>query len=158
MDLPSAIRLWATEKRYLGRAAFIDILQTSPHPEARIAIRGLLHDLRGHPTNKDYPFPVPATEVIIVSKMALSPETGDELGRLHQAFSVCRAVDDPPFAYEPGLDPKSTQTQDLLKSFRQWYETHEETLEKAAQQEEPLLRKARESLDKASGQLRSMAQ
>lgn len=157
LELPSAIRGWGTKKRYLGRAAFIDILQTSPHPEARVTIRGLLHDLRGHPTNKDYPFPLPATEVIIVSKMALSAASGSELGRLHHAFSVCRTLDAPPFPYEPRFDPKSTRTPHLLKRFRQWYEMHRKSLEEAAQHEEPFFRKARKSLDDQPKKLRSMA-
>ncbi|MEX1228719.1 MAG: hypothetical protein WEB58_00680 [Planctomycetaceae bacterium] len=148
-ELPLAIRLWREEeRRYLGRAAYIDLLKTCPHPRAWQYIAGGLSHLRGLRTEKhpSFPYPLPATEVMLVSRMAISAEDKNEQERLHLAFIVCGTIDEPPFVYDQKREPEPQQTSALLKQFREWYEMNEERLEEAARLEEPFLQKARETL------------
>lgn len=107
-----------------------------------------IYDLR-EPWRKDQKLPLlpePATAILAASKKALDTQTGNNHERLYMANGVCKAVDDPPFEPDYSLDPKSSEVERRLDTFRKWFDAREARLELAADAEKPKLDEARQIL------------
>jgi hypothetical protein len=138
-----ATRLWNDPRSWaVGAAGLVDILRTTTNREARQTAAYSVRSLReGFATNgRAMPRPLPATVVLEMSRLALDPAAGDEWTRLYvYVFGVIKALDDPPFAAERGMDPGSPDVSRRLRDFAGWFDTHRRDLEQLAAAQKPAI-------------------
>jgi hypothetical protein len=148
-----ATRLWDDPRSWpLGYAGLLDILRRTPHTSARhqaaYSVRNLRVGFRG---GKEYRRPIPAAVIVEMSHLALDPRAGSDWDRLYiYAFSICEALEDPPFPAARQLDPQSPRVAELLEEFRRWRETHSREFQALAIQQATELRDAERVLTGSS--------
>ncbi|MEI6808724.1 MAG: hypothetical protein WCN95_08375, partial [bacterium] len=134
------------EKRLLGRALYVELLQRRPLTRMTDDLAYFLYGLRTCGSRNDpRRLPVPSTEVMAVAEIAIDRHVPDG-ERLWYAFDVCEVVDAPPFSSNWQLDRKSKEVPALLLKFEEWYKVHKDELARQAAEEAPLLQGAMKKL------------
>jgi hypothetical protein len=134
------------EKRLLGRALYIELLQQRPLTRMTYDLAYYLYGLRTCGSRNDpRRLPLPSPEVMAVAEIAIDRHV-PEADRVAYAFAVCEVVDSPPFSSNRQLDRESKEVPILLRKFEEWYEANKEEFARQAAAEAPLLRDARKKL------------
>ncbi len=140
-----ATRLWTDPRSWaLGAAGLADILRGSPHTEARQTAAYSARSLReAFADGGTRPRQLPAAVILEMSRLALDPAAGDEWTRLYvYVFGVIKALDDPPFPAERGMDPRSPDVAKRLGDFSAWFARHRRELETLAAAQKPAIDEA----------------
>jgi len=133
------------EKRLLGRALYIELLQQRPLTRMTHDLGYYLYSLRTCGARNDpRRLPLPSPEVMAVAEIAIDRHV-PEADRVAYAFAVCEVVDSPPFSSNRQLDRESKEPI-LLRKFEEWYEANKAEFARQAAAEAPLLRDARKKL------------
>ena len=152
-DLGEAMRLWDDDRAsLLGQIIGADIIQKSPHPNARSAAANgtrlfgeSLYD------SSHVKRPEPALAILAAGDAAQDPKNGDPWTRLDlYVFGVCAAVSDPPFAPDFGMDPRSPHVARDLATFAAWFAGRRASLTATVKSEAGQINSLRSELDRAA--------
>ena len=126
---------------HAGHVILLDMLRENPHRDARHRAAWEVFRLRERSQ------PLPATAVLLLSRMALDTASGDPWTRLYvYAFSAARTLDQPPIDPNQRLDPNSPRVLELLAEFDKWFQANRQNLEHLAAQESKKLDQLRTEL------------
>lgn len=112
-----------TDGRLACRTLAADILRGTPHEEARERCAYSLRSLAqvASTKNGDGRGPAPAGAILAACQWAADPSSGTAWERLYiYAFSVCEALEHPPFEPDRRMGHQSPEVDEQLALFNEW--------------------------------------